>query len=607
MDATRIATLRRLDEAHLLHPFTDHVDLHRQGTHVIEEAAGCHVVDETGRRLLDGLAGLWCVNVGYGRREITDAVHRQMTSVAFYRRSSTPPPSRPSDWRTRSPPWRRAAWARCSSRTPAPEANETALKLIRAYRSCAGARPSARSSPAPSATTRSAWRPPAPTGLPSCTEPFDLPLDGFLRVTRAARASRSATWRRRRSRSGSWPRPSEVIAREGADTIAALFAEPHPGRRRHHRAAARPPARAARHTCRRHDILFVADEVIRLRPHRSVVRVGAVGPRPDLLTMAKGITSGYVPLGGVDQRPTGRRARARRLPGTRLHLHRPPGGHRRRPGQHRDPRARRRSSACATTSALLPAAPARQRRPSAVGEVRGEELIGAIELVPRGAEAARPTPPALGAPRRRPGARGSVVRGIRDLIAKIAPPLIIARGDRRDVRRHRTRARPFVGVMAHGFVPALGYHWLTRLYDPLLAVTLREARPEAAAHRPGGTAPSRRCSTSATPIPAAPGDPAPAGLSGARVVELDADPNVLALARRKIDAAGLDIELRRGVLAADTFRRRASTGWCRPWCPPSWHPAESGTPSSPSCARCCGPAASSTSRTSARRARAGRG
>jgi putrescine aminotransferase len=75
MDATLLADLRRRDQAHLLHPFTDHVDLYRQGTHVVEKAEGCFVTDEDGRRLLDGLAGLWCVNVGYGRREIADAVH----------------------------------------------------------------------------------------------------------------------------------------------------------------------------------------------------------------------------------------------------------------------------------------------------------------------------------------------------------------------------------------------------------------------------------------------------------------------------------------------------------------------------------------------------
>src|SRR5262249_30095204 len=84
MEPLSLETLRRIDAAHHLHPFTDHGDLHRQGTRIIRSARGCTVVDEGGRELLDALAGLWCVNVGYGRSEIADAVHRQMTAVAYY-------------------------------------------------------------------------------------------------------------------------------------------------------------------------------------------------------------------------------------------------------------------------------------------------------------------------------------------------------------------------------------------------------------------------------------------------------------------------------------------------------------------------------------------
>ena len=58
--------------------------MHAGGTYVIQTGEGCFVTDELGRRLLDGLAGLWCVNVGYGRREIVDAVTRQMSELAYY-------------------------------------------------------------------------------------------------------------------------------------------------------------------------------------------------------------------------------------------------------------------------------------------------------------------------------------------------------------------------------------------------------------------------------------------------------------------------------------------------------------------------------------------
>src|SRR5512143_2415302 len=133
MDSSRLATLRSLDEAHHLHPFTDHTDLRRQGTHVITRASGCFVTDETGRELLDGLAGLWCVNVGYGRREIVDAVREQMERLAYY----------PSFFNSTTEPAIRLA-AKLATLAPTglghtifsnsgSEANETALKLIRAY------------------------------------------------------------------------------------------------------------------------------------------------------------------------------------------------------------------------------------------------------------------------------------------------------------------------------------------------------------------------------------------------------------------------------------------------------------------------------------------
>ena len=163
MDATQLATLRRLDEAHHLHPFTDHADLHRQGTHVIKQASGCFVTDETGQRLLDGLAGLWCVNVGYGRREIADAVHEQMTAVCLLpvvlqHDHRADHPARRQD----SPRVRRRGIDKVFFSNSGSEANETALKLIRAYNKLRG-RSAQDEDPHPHVqpTTASAWRRPA--------------------------------------------------------------------------------------------------------------------------------------------------------------------------------------------------------------------------------------------------------------------------------------------------------------------------------------------------------------------------------------------------------------------------------------------------------------
>ena len=76
--------LQALDSAHFLHPFTDHADLASRGARVIDRAEGVYVWDTDGHRLFDAMSGLWCVNAGYGRRELADAAHAQMMKLPFY-------------------------------------------------------------------------------------------------------------------------------------------------------------------------------------------------------------------------------------------------------------------------------------------------------------------------------------------------------------------------------------------------------------------------------------------------------------------------------------------------------------------------------------------
>jgi putrescine---pyruvate transaminase len=427
MDAGRLATLRRLDQAHHLHPFTDHADLHAHGTHVIESAAGCFVTDESGRRLLDGLAGLWCVNVGYGRTEIADAVHAQMTAVAYY----------PSFFNTTTEPAIRLA-AALAAQAPAPlnkvffcnsgtEANETALKLIRAYHTLRGRRGKTKILTRTFAYHGVSLATTSMTGLPSCYEPFGLPLPGFVHVPGphpyGVKSDRSAL------EYAAWciEETERTIAREGAETIAALFAEPVQGAGG---VIVPPPGhlRALRELCRRHDILFVADEVITGFGRLGGWFASALWDLdPDLMTLAKGITSGYVPLGATLVSDT--LAETLAAGGTLAHGF-TYSGH---------PVA---AAAGLANLAILEreqliervrddVGPYFQQKlhavagHPAVGEVRGTQLIGAIDLLPRDGPTAVPAAPALGAK----GAAlareaGVLVRGIRDLIA-IAPPLIV--------------------------------------------------------------------------------------------------------------------------------------------------------------------------------------
>ncbi|MDB5327644.1 MAG: aminotransferase, partial [Phycisphaerales bacterium] len=174
--------LQDADRRHLLHPFTDHLSMHPAGTHIAVRGEGSYIIDATGRRLLDGLAGLWCVNVGYGRHEITDAVTKQMQALEYY----------PSFFNTTTEPTVRLA-EKLASLAPVhlnhtffcgsgSEANDSAIKLAWGYWKLKG-KPAKRKILSRSfsyhgvtvATT-------SMTGLPSCTLPFDLPLEGFIHV-----------------------------------------------------------------------------------------------------------------------------------------------------------------------------------------------------------------------------------------------------------------------------------------------------------------------------------------------------------------------------------------------------------------------------------------
>ena len=76
--------IQSLDSAHFLHPFTDFKELKARGARVITHAENIYVWDSEGKRLLDAMSGLWCVNVGYGRKELADAAHVQMLQLPYY-------------------------------------------------------------------------------------------------------------------------------------------------------------------------------------------------------------------------------------------------------------------------------------------------------------------------------------------------------------------------------------------------------------------------------------------------------------------------------------------------------------------------------------------
>ena len=82
--ASNTAALQQQNTAHHLHPFTDNKALGSKGARIITRADGCYIWDSEGNKILDGMAGLWCMNVGYGREQIVEAVSAQMRELPYY-------------------------------------------------------------------------------------------------------------------------------------------------------------------------------------------------------------------------------------------------------------------------------------------------------------------------------------------------------------------------------------------------------------------------------------------------------------------------------------------------------------------------------------------
>jgi putrescine aminotransferase len=291
--------LREIDRRHLIHPFTDHSALHASGVNVIVEGEGCWLVDAEGNRLLDGLAGLWCVNVGYGNSRISEAIAEQSRRLPFYPtffQSGTEPAIALSERLAELAPSGLSHALFAGSGT---EANETALKAIRAFRHLRGetqrTKIVGRRLSYHGVTLAAA----SITGLPACRDPFDLPLPGFVQAP--APHPYSAGSDLSAEAYGEWciEETARLFESEGPETISAMFVEPVQGAG----GVIVPPERylgELRNLTREHGILFVADEVItgfgRLGDWFASAKWSL---EPDLITLAKGITSGYLPLGAT--------------------------------------------------------------------------------------------------------------------------------------------------------------------------------------------------------------------------------------------------------------------------------------------------------------------
>ena len=286
-----------LDRRYVFHPFTSLADHQRDGAaFVLTHGAGARLTDTTGREYVDAMAGLWCVNVGYGRTEIGEAMAAQSARLSYCHAFSGMTSDTPAILSQRLIEMAPPSMARVFYGNSGSDANDTQVKLAWYYNNILG-RPQkkkiiARQRGYHGVTIMTAGM----TGLPGLHAGFDLPLP----MIRHAMAPRRL-WEGHGLTDAEFTAKlvadlEALIAAEGADTIAAMIMEPLMGAG----GVIAPPAgyyEAVQAILRQHDILLIADEVI-----CGFGRLGQMfgstvfGISPDMMTVAKGLTSAYFPL-----------------------------------------------------------------------------------------------------------------------------------------------------------------------------------------------------------------------------------------------------------------------------------------------------------------------
>ena len=296
--------IQTLDSAHFIHPFTDHGDLATRGARVIDRAQDIYIWDSEGQKILDGMSGLWCVNAGYGRQELADAAHAQMMKLPFYnsffQTTNEPAVKLAAKLASLAPTVDGRSFQHVFFSSSGSESNDTNVRMVRRYWDLLG-QPQrkviiGRINGYHGSTMAGA----SLGGMSGMHAQGDLPIPNITHIgqlyffenglpgeSEADFGVRAAGWL------------EDKILELGADKVAAFIAEPVQGAG----GVIIPPATywpEIQRIVDQYGILLVSDEVI-----CAFGRLGhwfayeKFGYKPDLVTFAKAVTSGYIPLGGV--------------------------------------------------------------------------------------------------------------------------------------------------------------------------------------------------------------------------------------------------------------------------------------------------------------------
>ncbi|ODV10149.1 MAG: aminotransferase [Rubrivivax sp. SCN 70-15] len=289
------------DAAHFLHPFTDFRSLAKKGSRIVTRADNIYLWDSEGHKILDAMSGLWCVNVGYGQKSLVDAATRQMQELPFYNaffQTATVPAIELAELlaEVTPPQFQHVFFSGSGS-----EGNDTVVRMVRRYWDLLGQPERQVIISRKNAYHGSTMAGASLGGMSGMHAQGGLPIPGIVHIEQPYWWEHGRPSGMTRDEFGlvaaRWL--EDKILEVGAGKVAAFIGEPVQGAG----GVIVPPATywpEIQRICDQYGILLVSDEVI-----CGFGRTGrwfgceTMGTRPDLMTFAKGVTSGYVPLGGV--------------------------------------------------------------------------------------------------------------------------------------------------------------------------------------------------------------------------------------------------------------------------------------------------------------------
>ena len=296
--------IQQLDSAHFLHPFTDFKDLAGRGARVITRAEDIYIWDSEGQKLLDAMSGLWCVNVGYGRRELAQAAYDQMMTLPFYnsffQTTNVPAVSLATRLASLAPVAGDRSFAHVFYSSSGSESNDSNVRMVRRYWDLLGQPQRKVIISRHNAYHGSTMAGASLGGMSGMHAQGDLPIPNITHIEQPYFFDLGHPGESSEEfglRAAGWL--EEKILATGPDRVAAFIAEPVQGAG----GVIIPPATywpEIQRIVDKYGILLISDEVI-----CAFGRLGhwfayeKFGYRPDLVTFAKAVTSGYIPLGGV--------------------------------------------------------------------------------------------------------------------------------------------------------------------------------------------------------------------------------------------------------------------------------------------------------------------